>query len=237
MQEALSSRLGRTVQLNLEQVQLAKNQPALPSPRPPSQDYLAAGVVRPLATTAQKTAPGAVLADLQQQIQGMLAPLLTPLEIDSPTLQSIARTNGVITLQVTGREPTATDISGWNVAAAALADQIASPVHITGSVLIPGESVIVQFRLHSGRALPRDLRRMRNLAKSWQSRPDISFELTASTASERNVTRQRIDFLKRELKDKVSEVLPPNSNVEPEQVEVSVVQTIDVAGEGLHVQK
>ena len=237
MEAALSSRLGRTVQLNLEQVQLAKNQPSPPSLQPSSQDYLAAGVVRPLATTPPKAPAGAVLADLQQQIQRMLAPLLTPLKIDSPTVQSIARTNGVITIQVTGREPTATDMAGWSVAAAALANQIASPVHITGSVLIPGASVIVEFRPHSGRALSRDLSRLRNLAKSWQSHPDISFELTASTASDPKITRRRIDLLKRELKDKVSELLPPNSNVEPEQVEVSVIQAIDVAGEGLHVQK
>lgn len=237
MQEALSSRLGRTVQLNLEQVQLAKNQPSPPALQPSSQDYLAAGVVHPLAATPPKAPAGAVLADLQQQIQRMLAPLLTPLKIDSRAVQSIARTNDGITIQVTGREPTATDMAGWSVAATALGQSVAAPVHLTGKILIPDAALAVRFHLHSSRVSAGEIRRLRNLAKSWQSRPDISFELTASTASDPKITRRRMDLLKRELKAKVSELLPPSSNIEPEQIEVSVIQAIDVAGEGLQVQK
>jgi uncharacterized hydrophobic protein (TIGR00271 family) len=104
MEEALSSPLSRSVQLNLEQIQLAKNQPPIPPPQPSSENYIAGGVVRPLVATESKQLPGALMADLQQQIERMLVPLLTPLKIDSPTVQSLARANGIITVQVTGRE-------------------------------------------------------------------------------------------------------------------------------------
>lgn len=231
METALSSSLGRTVQLNLEQVQLASNEPQIPSPRPPGQDYLAAGVVRPLAATKPEEAPGAVLADLQQRIERMLVPLLTPLKIDSPTVQSIARTNEMTTVHITGREPTPTDVAGWTVVAAALADRIASRVDITGRVLIPNESVTVRFRSRSSRPFAADLERIRGLAKSSRSRPDVSFELTASGATDPELTRRRVALLKRELKDKVLEVSAPDSNLGPEQMEMSVFQNIDVAGD------
>jgi uncharacterized hydrophobic protein (TIGR00271 family) len=237
MEEALSSQFSRTVQLNLEQIQLAKNQPPIPSPQPSSENYLAGGVVRPLGATESRVLPGAVMADLQQRIERMLVPLLAPLKIDSPTVQSLARANGIIMVQVTGREPTATDVAGWSVAVAALADRIAAPVHLTGSMVIPGASVTVRFRPHSGRVLTRDLTRLRELEKSWRSRSDVTFALTASAASDPVVTPQRAKLLKRELKDKLSNILPPDSSLEPEQVEVSVVQAIDVAADGVHIQK
>jgi uncharacterized hydrophobic protein (TIGR00271 family) len=230
MEAALSSSLGRAVQLNLEQVQLAKNEPPIPSPPSSGGDYLAAGVVHPLVATEPKEAPGAILSDLQQKIERMLVPLLAPMTIDSPTVQSIGRANEVIAVQITGREAAPTDVAGWTVAAAALADRIASPVHITGKVLIPNESVTVRFRRHSARVLSQDLTRVRELAKSWRSHTGVSFELTASVASDPEVTRRRVKLLKQELKDKVSEVSPPDSNLEPEQMKVSVFQAIDVAG-------
>ena len=127
MQAALSSRLGRTVELHLEQLQLAKNEPQIAAPSSSGHDYLAAGVVRPLAATEAKEAPGAMLADLQQHIEQMLVPLLAPMKIDSPAVESIARVNDVIAVQITGRQSAVTDEAGWSVAAAALADRVASP--------------------------------------------------------------------------------------------------------------
>jgi hypothetical protein len=151
-------------------------------------------------------------------------------------VQSLARANGIITVQVTGREPMASDASGWSVAAAALADRIASPVHLTGTILISDATVTIRFLPHSGRILTRDLTRLRELAQSWRSRADVSFVLTVSAASHPEVTRRRITLLKHELDDKVSNMLRPDSNLEPEQVEVSVVQAIDVAAERSHIQ-
>lgn len=232
MEAALSSRLGHAVNLNVEQIQLAKNEPQLQSTPSSGHDYLSAGVVRPLATTEPKESAGAILADFQQRIEEMLVRLLTPMEIDSLTVQSLARANDEITVQITASEPVPTDMAGWTVAATALADRIASPVHITGKVLITEASVNVRFRPRSRIILSRDLSRVRALAQRWRSRSDVSFTLTASAATDPVVNRRRLALLKRELKDQVSAVLPSDSNLEPDQIELSVTQTIDVAGKG-----
>ena len=237
LEGALSSRLGRTVQLNLEQVQLAKNEPQIPSPHPSGGDYLAAGVVRPLAATEPKEPTAAILADFQGRIQKMLVPLLAPMQIDAPTVQSIAWTSDVITVQIVGSESAATDAPAWTVAAAALADRIVSPVHLTGKILIPDKSLTVRFHPRSARLLTRDLMQIRKLAKSWRTRADVSFELTPSVASDAEVTRRRLKALKQELKDRTSDVLPPDSNLKADQMELSVVQTVDVSAQSSQVPK
>ncbi|MEO6783009.1 MAG: TIGR00341 family protein [Bradyrhizobium sp.] len=237
MGAALSLHLARTVELNLEQVQLAKNELQVQPHSLSGQDYLASGVVRPLAATQPKEAAGTILADLQRRIGQMLIPLLAPMKIDSPTVQSIERANDVITVQIAGSEPEPTDVAGWTVAAAALADRISSPVHITGKILIPDRSLSVRFRSHSERPLAPDIGRARELAKSWPSRSDVSLELTASVAADQAATRRRLKLLRYELGDKVSDVLPPDSNLEPDQIQLSIVQTIDVTGQGPGIKK
>lgn len=237
MEASLSLHLARTVALNLEQVQLAKNEPQVRPHSHPGQDYLASGVVRPLVATEPKEAADAILADIQRRIEQMLIPLLAPMKIDSSTVQSIERANDVITIKIAGSELELTDVAGWTVAAAALADRISSPVHITAKIVVPDRSFAVRFRKHSERPLAPDLGRARELAKSWQSRSDVRVELTASVAPDQATTRRRLELLRHELGDKVSDVLPPSSNPDPDQIELSIVQTIDVTGPGPGNQK
>ena len=200
MQTALSAHLGRDVKLNLEQVQLAMNmnEQKIASPRASSPDYLAAGVVRPLAAMEAKEPTGAILADFQEQVQKMLTPLLASIDIDPPTVQSITRADDGITIHITGHANEATDVGGWIVVAAALADRLASPVHLTGKIGLAEDSFAVRFR--SREPFAADLVPLLKLAKSWKERPDLSFEMTASTKVPQEITRQRMARLKRELK-------------------------------------
>jgi hypothetical protein len=228
LESALSAQLGRSVQLRVDQVQLAKDEPPVVPP-PANRNYLTAGVVRPLGTPEQSAA--ALLSDTQDKIEKMLSSLLVPMKVDAPTIHSLARENSIIVIAMRGSEPAATDAAGWSVAAAALADRVAAPVRLQGKIVISDQPFDMHFRRRSSVALMQSLRQLRQLAKTWQARPDVAFELTTSGAAGAAVTTRRLALLKRELEGKVDSTSPPDPELDADLVRVVTVQIIDVAGE------
>jgi uncharacterized hydrophobic protein (TIGR00271 family) len=229
LESALSAQLGRSVQLRVEQVQLAKDQPPAVPP-PGSRNYLTAGVVRPLGTDGAPESAAAILSDTQEKIEKMLVPLLAPMKIDGPAIHSLARENDAIVIEMQGSEPTATDAAGWTVAAAALADRVAAPVRLKGKILIGGQPLSMGFRRRSSIPLTQSLHQLRQLAKTWQARPDVVFDLTASGNAGTAVTNRRFALLKRELKGKVDSTSPPDPELDADHVQVAAVQIIEVSG-------
>jgi uncharacterized hydrophobic protein (TIGR00271 family) len=229
LEVALSARLGRSVKLRVDQVQLAKDEPPA-APPPGSRNYLTAGVVRPLGTDGTLESAAAILSDAQEKIEKMLVALLVPMKVDGPTIHSLARENDTIVIEVRGSELTATDAAGWTVAAAALADRVAAPVRLEGKIVIGDQPLSMGFRRRSSIPLTQSLRQLRQLAKTWQARPDVVFELTVSGAAGSTVTNRRLALLKRELKGKVDNISPPDPELDADHVQVVAVQIIDVAG-------
>jgi uncharacterized hydrophobic protein (TIGR00271 family) len=230
LESALSTRLGRSVQLRVDQVQLAKDEPPTVPP-PGSRNYLTAGVVRPLGSPGGEESAAAILSGTQDKIEKMLSSLLVPMKVDAPTIHSLARENDTIVIAMRGSEPAATDAAGWSVAAVALADHVAAPVRLEGKITIGDQPFSMHFRPRSSIALTQSLRQLRQLAKTWQARPDVAFEVIASSAAGAAVTTRRLALLKRELKGKVDSTSPPDPTLDANHVQVVTVQLIDVAGE------
>jgi len=171
------------------------------------------------------------LADLQDRLEKMLVPIVAPMKVNSPTIQSLARTNDAVSIEITAAEAAPTSTDSWEIAAAALADRIRSPLHITGKLSLPSDSSTIQFRPHSSRVSEADLKRVRQIAKSIDSASDVSFELTASAKANPELTRERVASLKRALANGSLAIMPTDPKLDPDEIQLSLVQTLNIASQ------
>lgn len=142
MQAAIAERISRPVHLEVEQLQIAQK---TASTEQVIRDFLAAGLIRP-APVEQPPSPAVEINRLQERLAGHLRSLVAGagvmLGVDSMGKAS----NGTVVIHSSAQAPRFTSADMWNVAAAALAQEVSAPVKINVTVAVTGAALQLSYR-------------------------------------------------------------------------------------------
>lgn len=224
MEEVLGARVGRPVQLNLQQVHV--EQPGAQ----PRGDYVGGGTVRPVAPKPPPS-PSVVVAEVQSKIDSLLQQLARPM-VESVRVRAVGRQpDDVLLIDVNGRQPQPTNAGAWAVVAAALARDLGARVELQATLVTAVQDANL-IRFPAGKTTPNaaDVRRARALLAQFPDDPRVKLAFTASAQADRQLTARRLAALAAEFRD-ISDTLALAPELPPESMAFYLLQTVDVTGE------
>ena len=210
----LSERLGRPVQLDLQQLRLE------------TQDFLAAMQSKPAPAPTPRAPAVAVVGDVQERLQSSLRSLLEPAGVESPVVRSLGRqAEGALLVEVVARAKAPSDASAWSVAATVLKSEAGSPVQIRATVEV-GDPILVRFRPGAGQASAAETAKLASLVGLAKQRPGL--ELAFAARPGMALGGRRLSWLKSRLAAPVSERLESVPDLDPEVFRAQLTQEIAV---------
>jgi hypothetical protein len=222
-ERSLSERLGQPVHLELQQIQLAR---ADERESGLARNYLAAGVVQPVASPSPRP-PYRQLLDLQRPVQDSLESLLRPAGL-VPLVQAVgAREDGsvfVLALACGGNDP---GPGAWPVAASVLARDVGSPVRLQVTI-VKGTDHVVRFAPGGDTPPPREARDLRRFAERGPEVTSSRLAFAPSPSADESLSRRRLERLAA-LVPSVTTPCPLQGPPHESGVRVYRVDTVDSA--------
>lgn len=223
LQEKLAKSIGAPVDLTIQQLQLARK------PTDPAQiirDVIAAGVVRP-AKAEKHTNAAVEFGNLQERIEKSLDGVMKDTGLTAIRVQGVrAERDGAITLNVSAQAPQFTAAQMWQVAAAAIGEQIDAPVNLRATIAIIGSRSLVHYRGTAEKPSAKELRSLRALLEQPQPGA-VSFAFAASANTDPSLAQSRIAYLRSILTSGPAD-LEPSAPTEDNSVVVVPMQTVAV---------
>lgn len=202
-ESVLSTRTGRSVKLELQQLQMARRESTKPKSIE-NHDYLSGGFIRPNAVASQ-VSPAEEIDELQQKIEHSLHALLSPVGVNLLRVRAVGRQpDGTLHVNLTGLEAAPTDGTLWKVAAAGIANELKSPVGLSGSMVVANATKTVDYppkAVEPGRKKLRDAERFIN---QWKGRPALRYTFLALSPLDRT-SLERLAFLRTKFPESVLE--------------------------------
>lgn len=207
LQLAVEKQIGRPVQLQVQQLQLARK---TPTAEQTMHDFIAAGLVQP-APDDRPPSPAVAIETLQQHIESLLRSLVQPAGITLQVTSLGKETDGRIVVNVSSQSGKLTSADLWNVAAAGLSGQIGAPVTISATVAAIGTSLDVAYHAKRVRPTAAELRRIQRFKTSLPD--DVMIALVFSAGVAPGLATKRVAVLRQVLSPKVtvdSALKPPS---------------------------
>jgi uncharacterized hydrophobic protein (TIGR00271 family) len=233
LETELARRLGRRVELSLQQIRVEQNGVEPPPETPRDRDFVAGGAGRQSPRLVPEPPAAETLAQVQSRIQFLLGWLVQPLEVDAVTVNAIGRQfDQTILVDISARQLRPTTQDAWAVAAAALATELQAPVHVRGRVITRGgDNDIVRFPSGAAALPAAELRRVREFAGQWAGRPDLRLAFAPSAQAPPPLTTQRLTALRTRF-DGADAAEPMLAyDLPPEEVRFYLAQQVDAVGQ------
>jgi len=226
LQSALAGRIGRPVRLRVQQLQLARK---TASTEQVIRDFLAAGLVRP-APVEKPLSPAAEISNLQQRLESSLRSLVAAAGV-SPQITSVGKaTDGSVVINALAQAPQLTSADMWNVAAAALANEVSARAKMNVAVAGTGAALHIPYHAASQWPSRAELRRIRQFAASLPKGASVAF--ISSADIDQALTTRRIAQLRRVVSRDTADVKlepPAAANV------IAIVPVQTITAESLQV--
>jgi len=210
----LSERLGRPVQLDLQQLRLE------------TQDFLAAIQSKQAPAPTPRPPAAAVVGDVQERMRSSLRSLLEPAGIESPLVRALGRQpEGALLVEITAHAKAPSDASAWSVAAAVMGAEVGSAVQLKARLDV-GEVILVRFRPGAAQASASEAAKLAPLAKLLKEREGLQLAFAARPGSA--LSGRRLSWLKGRLTAPASATLESVPELDPDVLRVQLSQRISV---------
>jgi len=231
LEEVLSRKLDRKVQLHLEQVRVEED-PAAESAR--LRNFVASviGAQPPAPRTA-----GELLLDVGNRTRGELEPLLQPLGVRSPQVRAVSlREGNLLSVEVAGAGSRPLERDALSVAAAALGRGNGSRVQITAALrLLPPEATppadLIPFAPRSSIPDRAALARASAWLAPWKERDDLVLTLQTAPGASDALQSRRLAELVRRLPRKIEGTPALDPTLPADTWRLLVQQDLKVGGE------
>ena len=187
LQGELTGLIGRPVQLELQQLQLARKESANPVE---VKDFLGGGVVQ---QTEKEMSPSttATIAKAQETTQASLTSLLSPVGVSELTVHSVGlQPDGELQIVVSASQNRAVGQSPWQVAAESVSRDLGVPLFIRADVTST-DHYELKYEPNSIRVTKRQIAELRTFIQTSLG-PGISYVLTYSSTAGTELTTRRI---------------------------------------------
>jgi len=223
LRSAVEKRIGRPVRLQVQQLQLARK---TVSTEQVIRDFLAAGLVRP-ATEPKALTPQAEIQNAQERLEKTLRLLVGAAGVN-PRISSVGKAlDGTVILNTFALAPQLTSTDMWNVAAAAIANEISAPVRINATVAVTGGALRMTYRARSMRPSATGSRQLREFMAGLPH--DVKIVFKPSSDTDQALANERIAELRRVVGREVTEAdLPPPTSANA--ISIVPMQTISAHG-------
>jgi uncharacterized hydrophobic protein (TIGR00271 family) len=199
LRSAVENRIGMPVRLQVQQLQLARK---TASTEQVIQDFLAAGLIRP-ATVQKPPSPEEEIQSVQERLEKTLRLLIGAAGV-TPQVSSVGKAaDGAVVVNTFAKAPQLTSADMWNVAAAAMANEISARVRINATVAVTGAALQMTYRRTSLRPSTSESRRLRELTATLPATVRIAFQ--PSTDIDQPLATKRIAQLRRIAPREVTE--------------------------------
>ena len=196
LQSELTKVMGRPVQLELQQLQLAKQEKAAPVA---SKDYLGGGVVTQTDATANRPSPAAAVSKAQETVQTSLDSLLAPVGVSELNVRSVGlQSDGNLLLEVSAAQVQTVGQAAWQVAAESVSRDLGIPLQIRADVALVDRTYELQYKAKATRLTARQIADLRKFGRSPKV-PGNQYVLRYSPDESPDLAKRRIDFLSRYL--------------------------------------
>jgi uncharacterized hydrophobic protein (TIGR00271 family) len=221
----LSGRLGKQVDLRLRQVRLRSDSDEA---RP---DFLALAVQKAPPPTTQPPVPSSVVAAIQNRLEGLLDPIVSPVAVHGLSVRSVGQAEGTLVVGIEAQAPRPVDPQVWLVAAAALGREAGSPVRLEGTVMVFDDTAPpTRFRAEASALDPEAWETLRSRVAAAGARKDLSLEVRIGPAGGALLSEARRRWLAMKLKAILPEGLSLSFGAkapeEPDLVEVWLIQRV-----------
>jgi uncharacterized hydrophobic protein (TIGR00271 family) len=230
IEEELARRLGRPVELRLQQIRVEENGAESAQEAVRDRDFLAGGALRPAPRPPPEPPAAETLAQVQARIQFLLGWLAQPMNVDSLIVNAIGRQNDqTILVDVSARQLEPTTLEEWSVTAAALATELQAPVHVRGRLTTrAGDADTLRFSPGSAALPVVDLQRVRQFTAQWAERADLRLAFAPSADAPAPLTAQRLAALRRRFPQADAATPMLAYDLAPEEIRFYLVQMVDV---------
>jgi uncharacterized hydrophobic protein (TIGR00271 family) len=199
LRSAVENRIGMPVRLQVQQLQLARK---TASTEQVIQDFLAAGLIRP-ATVQKPPSPEEEIQSVQERLEKTLRLLIGAAGV-TPQVSSVGKAaDGAVVVNTFAKAPQLTSADMWNVAAAAMANEISARVRINATVAVTGAALQMTYRRTSLWPSTSESRRLRELTATLPATVRIAFQ--PSTDIDQPLATKRIAQLRRIAPREVTE--------------------------------
>jgi uncharacterized hydrophobic protein (TIGR00271 family) len=228
LEHALSQRLSRSVQLHLQQVQLAREE--IPVKQPDKQkDFLSGGNIRSPVLAEHPLSLAATAGNLHQTVETWLEPLLEAVPIEQIEVESVsAEADGSLQVQFKGEAAKTTDFGAIRVAAQALAAQAGASVRLTGSVALE-DFCEARFHPGSARLNAREAQALTACVRKLKAAPETSYALTPSLLAPEDVSAKRVALVTRRWLAQKQTSLLAGSTDAADAVVIRLIQQVDAS--------
>jgi hypothetical protein len=231
LEHALSSRIGRAVKLDLQQIQFARPEPVDAAPRP--RDFVAGGMVRGGAAAATDLHVGTLVSALEDRVQSSVAFLTKGQEEQRVLVKAIAtQPAGGLRLELSCERAGPSDAQYWNLLAASLAKDLGASVllHATVSSRL-ADADTIRFRQRSARALPADMARLTSALKRQSGETNAKIAFVPSESAPAGLASERLALLGDRFKNGVIELHGFPGPTDADSIAVYLVQQISSAAD------
>ncbi len=198
LERYLSQRVGRTVILHIDQIQLV--QESKPSAVAPGRDYVAGGKIRPEPEPSKLS-----IEEMLQRVRGSahddLAPILHAAGVEDFAIASVSdESAGGLGIAVTGtyQEEVLAPV-GWKVISAAATQKFNLPVHLSAKMYLPqSQTSWLQYRGSESRPTTSELRKARSVLQDWTKR-GLEHGFLVPLDAEAELYRRRVEYLQARL--------------------------------------
>ncbi len=237
---AIAARLRAPARLIVQQVQLAHEITSPPvHPTVSSNDFVAGGVVRPEGAPEFAQAPAETLSRMQDKVQSILHPLLSPAGVRQLTVNSLGvETGGKLRVDVSAQEATMTDDLAWKVASAALGKELKADVRIIATLEMADVSAFdIRFGKNSSQASATELKKMARFLNPWKDRANVRSTLLTPSQGRPELIARRISSLRPRFQVESVRPADPAATLNENAIRLKLVQVVDVDGSAAPMQK
>ena len=214
LQSELTRLIGRPVRLELQQLQLARNEKA---GLVEGKDYLGGSVVQQTQSKGMSPSTTATIAKAQETTQASLTSLLFPVGVSEIIVHSIGlQPDGELQIEVSASQNRTVGQSPWQVAAESVSRDLGVPLQIRADVTSADPSYELKYRPNSIRLTERQDKELRIFLRA-SSGADVRYVLTYSGTAKVDLTKRRLALLGRYF-DAPDWTSQPDPNVPPDLI-------------------
>jgi hypothetical protein len=214
LQSELTRLIGRPVRLELQQLQLARNENA---GLVEGKDYLGGSVVQQTQSKGMSPSTTATIAKAQETTQASLTSLLFPVGVSEIIVHSIGlQPDGELQIEVSASQNRTVGQSPWQVAAESVSRDLGVPLQIRADVTSADPSYELKYRPNSIRLTERQDKELRIFLRA-SSGADVRYVLTYSGTAKVDLTKRRLALLGRYF-DAPDWTSQPDPNVPPDLI-------------------
>jgi uncharacterized hydrophobic protein (TIGR00271 family) len=175
-EERVKEVVGRNVEMHVTQLQLAEHRPEPTR----SNDYVAAGVVRPAAAKQERTA-SETGEELEQNVTRAAVPLVRAAGLKDASVESVTYGAGTLQIGISGSDPTGMNASSAAVAARAISDQLRVTVQLQINAV--AEHAVGAVTFSKNDTISR--RGRSQLLKAWKALGDVPDAISCAASPKR----------------------------------------------------